>query len=142
MRWRARALSAGLLLERVVDLFLDVPVVLVHELLFVLGQDSERYADAALLELDVEPVLTVGDAAWDVEVQAAEARAARAELHFVVGHGRRAQVGEETDAAGPARRRRKVVDRVALDLFPGLQRAGVGRPELRNGCQGKRLAVR
>src|SRR5260221_694254 len=73
--------------ERVLDLFLDARVVLGQDLLLVLGEDPERDADQALLELHVEPVLAVRDALGEVEVQAAKAGARVAELDLVVRHG-------------------------------------------------------
>ena len=128
-------------LERVLDLLADGLVVLVQQLLFLFGQDSERHAHQALLELHVEPMLAVRDAARHLEVEPAEARAFVAELDLVNRHHARVQVGEEGERARPARARRKVVDRVALDFLPVLQRAGVALPVLVDRRQGNRLAV-
>ena len=51
--------SALLRLERVLDLLANGFVVLVQQLLFLFRQDSEWHAHQALLELDVQPMLTI-----------------------------------------------------------------------------------
>ena len=58
-----RPRSALLLLEGLLDLLADVLVVLGQELLLLVGQNSEGHPHEALLELDVQPVLPVLDAA-------------------------------------------------------------------------------
>src|SRR6476659_4516084 len=87
-------------------------------------------------------MLAVRDAARQVEIEPTEAGAVGAQLNLVERRRWRIQIGEETDAARPVRARRKVVDRVALNLRPILQRTGVPRPVLGDRRQGKRLAVR
>jgi hypothetical protein len=64
------------------------------------------------------------------------------ELDDVVRQCPIVQVGEEPDSARSAGARRKVVDRVPLDLLPHPQRAEVRLPVLHHGRQRYRLAVR
>src|SRR5678809_1559094 len=72
--------SLLLRLEHLFDLLLDALVVLAQELLFVLGQYPEGHADEAVLELHVEKVLTVGDPARNLEIEASDTRAVIAEI--------------------------------------------------------------
>src|SRR4029450_3669199 len=136
------ARASAFLFERVLDLLADVLVVLGQQLFFVLGQDSEWHADETLLELHVQPVLAVRDPTWHLEVDPTETCALGAELDLVVGHCTLVQLGEEPDSTRLARARRKVVDRVPLDLRAGLQRAEVRRAHVRGRGKGNRLAVR
>src|SRR4051812_44639013 len=112
-RARGSCCSFGLLLrlERLFDLLLDAAVVLRQHLLLFFSEDPERDADQALLELDVEPVLAVLDAARDVEIEAAEACTRVAQLDLVPRHGPLIEIREEADAAGMRGHRREVIDR-------------------------------
>src|SRR5262245_60387082 len=68
-RWGPRRPEPQLSLrpERFVDLLLDVVEVLVEHLVFFFGQDPERHPNQSLLELHVQPVLPMLDAARNLE---------------------------------------------------------------------------
>src|SRR5215204_5627228 len=102
--------SLLLRLERLFDLLLDTLVVLREELLFVRGQDSERHADRALLELHVQPVLAVCDSARNLEIETAETGAVVGDVNKVVRQRSGAQLRKEQDGARTACARRKVID--------------------------------
>src|SRR4051812_35885307 len=106
-------LVCGLLLRRegLLHLLADVAVILVGDLLLVLGEDAERDADERLLELHVQPVLAVLDAAGDLEIHPPETGAVVAHLELIPGHRAILDVAEEADAAGPRGHRREIVDR-------------------------------
>src|SRR5436190_20038181 len=87
--------------ERLFDLPLDALVVLRDEALFVVGQDSKRHAHEAVLELHVEPMLAVGDAAGDLEVEAADAGAVVTEVDLVERQRPGIESGQEQDGARP-----------------------------------------
>src|SRR3954471_11173370 len=70
--------------EGLLDLLLDALVILREELLFFRGQDAKRYAQEAVLELHVEPVLPVRDAARNLEIEAPDTGTVIAEFNRVV----------------------------------------------------------
>ncbi len=109
----------------------------------VLGHDVERSSHQALLELDVEPVLTVLDATGDLEEDPAEAGALPAQRDLVIGErGAATELGEEADWTGLPRLRREVVDRVANHLRPRHEGSGIRLSDLCVGGQRDRLPVR
>src|SRR5574339_285496 len=80
------ASSVRLLFKRVLNLLADVAVVLLQRLPLVLGEDPERHAHEGVREFHVEPVLTVLDAAGNLEIQPPEAAALVAQFDLVVRH--------------------------------------------------------
>src|SRR4051812_36722752 len=139
MRWPWQSLFR---LERLFDLLLDALVVLRDELFLVGGQDAEGHPNVAVLELHVEPVLALRDTAGNLEIETADACPVVAQFRFVVRQGPGSEVGEEEEAAGPARARREVVDRVPLNLGALLNRLDVAGPLFSDGRERKRLSVR
>src|SRR5687767_2516974 len=87
-------------------------------------------------------MLAIGDTARDLKIETADTGAVVAEIDLVVWKRARFQVGKEEEGARPARARRKVVDGIALDVRPLLNRAVVSRPLLADRRQRNRLAIR
>src|SRR5262245_43857866 len=102
--------------ERLVHLLLDAAEILAQHLLLVFRQETERHAQHALSELDVQPVLPVLRAAGDMEIELAHAGAIVGDFGLIPRHGARTEIREEAEAVHAVCPGREVVDRVALYL--------------------------
>jgi hypothetical protein len=87
-------------------------------------------------------MLAIRDTARDAKIETTETGTVIGEIHIVVRKRPRSQFGKEQDGARPARRRRKVVDGIALDLRPLLNRLGIPLPLLGDRRKGDRFAIR